>query len=126
MNTPRFTGTKGTDNTERRVKRGYYAPAYAATITVTPHPANAHLLVVLALTGALTLNIGVGTSTTPPMVGDTMKVYATSDGTTRTITWGTGIAAAAATLAVTTAKYAVISLEFNGTVWVVVDAVVTA
>lgn len=117
MTTARFTGAANKDNTERIVKNDYQAPAYAASIALAIKPSCAKTLVVLALTGALTLTIGVGTSTTPPYVGDEVTVLAASDGTSRIITFSTGFLPTAGTFSVTTAKHASITFIFNGTGW---------
>lgn len=124
--TARFTGASGKDNTDRRALNDYQAPTYAATLALATKAAAGHTLFVLALTGALTLTIGVGTSSTPPYVGDTIRILATSDGTTRTITFSTGVLPVSSTFAITTAKYATIDFVFNGTGWLETSRAISA
>lgn len=122
----RFPGTVNTENTDRGLKRGYQAPAYAATITLAIDVADGYTLVApAALTGAVTFAVNVGSSTTPPYVGDRIQFLLVSDGTTRTATFGTGFAPNG-TLAITTAKYASIDFIFNGTAWIETGRTVTA
>lgn len=123
--TARFTGATGKDNTDRLGFNDYQAPTYASTIAVVVKPYAKHTLLVLSLTGALTTTINVGTSTTAPFVGDTLRVLATSDGTSRVITFSTGYLPTG-TLSVTTAKYAVIDFVFNGTGWLETNRAVSA
>lgn len=129
MNVPRFTGKPNEENTERAIKRGFLAPAFAATIALAAagfSAINAHHLVVPAvLSGAVTFTAPVGSATTGPYVGDTIEFLLTPDGTTRVVTFGTGFAPNG-TLSVTTAKYASISFVFNGTAWIEKGRTVTA
>lgn len=129
MNTPRFTGLKNKENTERAIKRGYLAPVFAATLSLSAlgyDSINAyHLVNPGVLTGAVTITAPVGTATTGPMVGDELEFLFTPDGTTRVVTFGTGFAPNG-TLSVTTAKYATAVFIFNGTVWVEKGRTVTA
>lgn len=128
MNTPRFTGLANKENTERAIKRGYIAPAFAATLVLASlgfDAINAHHLVNVALTGAATITAPVGTSTTGPMIGDTLEFLFTPDGTSRIVTFGTGFAPNG-TLTVTTAKYAYANFIFNGVAWVEKGRTVTA
>ena len=124
--TARFTGLPGKDNTDRIIKNDYQAPAYAATIALAINASCANTLIQpAALTGAATITANVGTATTAPFVGDTMQVMLVSDATTRTVTFGTGFLSAG-TLAVTTAKYAVINFVFNGVGWLENGRIVSA
>lgn len=114
----------GLDNTDRIRNNAFLQPAYTSTIAIVPQ--TSYILVKPAtLTGAVTFTIGVGSTTTPPYVGDKVEFLLVSDGTTRTATFGTGFTSTG-TLAVTTAKYASISFMFNGTNWQEVGRVVTA
>jgi hypothetical protein len=125
--TPRFTGEAGKDNTERLVKNDYRTPAYAAALTITPATNCAKSLIVPAtLTGAMTLNIGVGLAATDPFVGDTMTFILTSDATSRTVTFGTGITATSVSIAPAISKSATITFMFNGTAWMEVSRAVQA
>lgn len=108
---------QGTDKTDRIFTNQFLQPVYAATLSIVPK--ESHTLVQPAtLTGNVTINIGVGTSTTAPFVGDTIEFLFTPDGSTRTVTWGTGIQPTAATFAVTTAKLGYAKFVFNGTAWI--------
>jgi hypothetical protein len=125
--TPRFAGEAGKDNTERLVKNDYQTPAYAATLTIVPKVNIGKTLVIPAtLTGAVTLNIGVGSATTDPFVGDTMTFILTSDTTSRTVTFGTGITATSVSIAPAISKSATITFMFNGTAWMEVSRAVQA
>lgn len=111
----RFTGAKNTENTGVGQMNDSQTIAYASTITIVTKPTAAVTRVDLGiLTGAQTINIGV----TNCYKGDTLDIFVVSDSSSRTITWGTGVNASAATFVVTTAKYGYISLRFNGTTWV--------
>lgn len=114
----------GTDNTDRIKTNSYQTPAYASTIAIATTAAET-VVQPAALTGAATITIGVGSATTAPYVGDTIKFLLVSDATTRTVTFGTGFAPNG-TLAVTTAKYGSISFIFNGTNWQETGRTVTA
>lgn len=116
----RSTGLPNKDNTFAVLNNDSQTIPYAATINFTPKiQAFKTILQLGTLTGACTINLGVGTSTTAPYVGDEIVMFVASDGTTRTITWGTGCLPVAATFAVTTGKYARISAVFNGTGWII-------
>lgn len=118
MNTPRFTGAPNTENTYRAFQQAFLALAYAAAVTVNPIPNAAKTLVQVAnLTGAITVNIGVGTATTPPMVGDEITILLTSTAG-ETVTWGTGISSNAATLVVAAGKKGRATFTFDGASWV--------
>lgn len=62
--------------------------AYAASMTV--NPTESKTIVTIALTGAGTLALGENAK---PQVGDEMIVKASSDGTARDLTFGTGFTA---------------------------------
>lgn len=114
---PRFTGAKNNDNTDRLVKNDYQAPTYAASIAIATSPYAAKTLVAITLAGALTLTIGVGTSTTPPMVGDTVEFLILSDASIRIVTFSTGFGPAG-TLTTVASKSVTASFMFNGTAWI--------
>ncbi len=114
----RFPGSKNTENTFVGAQIDYQTPAYAASLTINTIP-NAYktLVVVGALTGALTLNLGVGTSTTAPFVGDEIEIFFSST-PGETVTWGAGISANAATLVVAAGKKGSAKFTFDGSSWV--------
>lgn len=115
----------GTDNTDRiRNNQALIGIASTSPIAIVPYASNT-LVQPVALTGATTITIGVGTSTTAPYVGDVVDFLLVSDGTTRTVTFSTGTLPNG-TLAVTTAKTASISFMFNGTAWQETRRTVTA
>lgn len=114
----------GRDNTDRIKDNRFLTPAYASTIAILPRHALT-LVQPATLTGAVTFTAGVGSSTTPPYVGDEIQFLLVSDGTSRTATFGTGFAPNG-TLAVTTAKYGYIDFIFNGTVWQEKSRTITA
>lgn len=122
----RFTGASNSENTSVSFMNDYLAPAYAATIALAIKPTAAKTVIQPAvLTGAVTFTANVGNSTAAPFVGDHIRFYLVSDGTTRTATFGTGFLPTG-TLAVTTAKYATIGFEFNGTGWIETGRAVSA
>jgi hypothetical protein len=69
------------------------------------------------LTGALTVTAGVGTSTTPPNVGDKLTFLFATDGTQRIVTPSTGISAVG-TITIPASKKASLSMTFDGATWV--------
>jgi|GEM_PF-3045053 len=116
----RFTGAKNTENTGRGLQRDHQSIATAATINLATIPNAAFTLFEIALaTATPTINIAVGSSTTPPYVGDRVELIITPDATTRVITWGTGWIPPATTLSATGSKITVVSAIFNGTGWVI-------
>ena len=124
--TPRFTGSANQDNTGRTLLMDYQAPAYASSIAIaTDVNATNTLVQVAQLTGALTMTIGVGTSTTAPYIGDEVRLMFSADGTNRVVTLGTGFVSSG-TLTVTASKFASVSAIFNGTAWQVVSREITA
>lgn len=123
--TARFSPGPGQDNTMRVVTRDYQTPVYAAAITVNTTQEKT-LVKVGLLTGALTLNLGVGSVTNPPFVGDEVEFLFVADTTQRTVTIGTGAAGSASTLVVAISKYGSLKFKFNGTVWQETDRTITA
>lgn len=114
--TARFTGAAGTDNTSRREFTDYQAPVYAASIATVIKPNAARTLVAITLTGALSLTINVGTSTTPPMVGDQVQYLIKSDASIRVVTFSTGFQPAG-TLSTVASKTVSATFMFDGTGW---------
>lgn len=122
----RFTGTAATENTGNKISKDYQTPAYAASIAITTKDTASDTLVKVAqLTGALTLTAGVGTSTTPPMVGDRMTILLGTDGTQRIVTLSTGFISSG-TVTIPASKFACVEAVFNGTAWQVVSREITA
>lgn len=113
----RFTVGAGEDKTFRVNTQDYKTPAYAATLNIVP---SEHITYVKpgALTGALTINVGVGTATTAPYLFDKMVLMFEASGAERTVTLGTGIAKTAATVVIADTKKAIVELIFDGTEWV--------
>ena len=101
------------DTTGRLITQDYLAPAYAATIALSPSQQITYVFVG-ALTGALTIT----SATTVPQIGDTMIIHFTASGANRTVTFSTGFAVSATTLVVVSAKFGTITCIFNGTSWV--------
>jgi len=120
----RFSSAPGSDNTDRIRDNEYLTPAYATTVTINPSK-NKTLANFAALTGAMTINAGVGTASTAPYVGDEMKMLFTA-ATTQVVTFGTGILPSAATLSVTGTKTANVKFVFNGASWCEETRTVTA
>ena len=107
---------KNKDNTDQILNNDYQTPAYAATLNIVTKAA--HTVVKPAtLTGALTINIAVGTSTSAPFVGDKIEFLFTGDATARTITYGTGVAPQIGTLALGISKRGFAQFVFDGTAW---------
>jgi len=119
----RFPNVAGADNTDRIRNNEYLTPAYAATIALLPTKSRT-LVNVAALTGALTVTMGVGTSTTAPYVGDEVIMLFTA-AADRIVTFGTGTLPTA-TLTVLAAKTANVKFIFNGAAWCEVSRAVTA
>lgn len=114
--TARFTGAAAKDNTDRRAFNDYQNPTYAASIAVAVKPNASNTLVQITLTGALTLTIGVGSATTAPYVGDTVKFLIKSDASIRVVTFSTGFQPAG-TLSTVASKTVYASFMFDGTGW---------
>lgn len=114
--TARFTGTKNTENTDRGAFNDYQNPAYAASIAIATKPHASNTLVQITLTGALTLTIGVGTASTAPFVGDTVRFLIKSDASIRVITFSTGFQPAG-TLSTVASKTVSADFMFDGTGW---------
>lgn len=110
---PRFGTVPGDDNTCRVLQNSYAEPAYAATIALTPNAAYTYYNFA-ALTGAATVNL----TTTNCKVNDEIVMLFKNDGTTRTVTLGTGMSVSASTIAVTAAKFSSITFIYNGTTFV--------
>lgn len=114
---------QGTDNTDRILNNSFQAPVYATPLAVVTTAANT-LVQVGALTGALTVTVGVGSSSTAPFVGDKMTFLFTA-AADRVVTFSTGTLPTG-TLTVLAGKTANISFIFNGAVWCESGRTVTA
>ena len=113
------------DNTGRVATYDTQTPAYAATLNITTSAYDT-LVVPGTLTGAMTVNVGVGSSTTAPYVGDTLQLlFKNTSGSTQTVTLGTGVSVSATTLAIPTTKKGAIYLVFDGATWVETGRAVT-
>jgi Tfp pilus assembly protein PilX len=119
------------DNTYRTVNRSYitYANATGVTYsqgtqTVTPTAEQSVFNFTTALTGALTLNCNATSSTFPSYINDKIEVFFLGGSATYSVTYGTGLVGAAATVAIAPNKYAHISGTFNGT-YFICDSVTT-
>lgn len=123
----RFTGAKNTENTDRGLQRDFQTIATAATINLGVIP-NAGLTIfnIALATATPTININVGSASTPPYVGDETTLIITPDATTRVITWGTGFIPTAATFSATASKISICKFIFNGTGWVQTGGSTTA
>ncbi|RYD57015.1 MAG: hypothetical protein EOP56_09415 [Sphingobacteriales bacterium] len=122
--TSRFAGGENNDNTYRILTHQDQAPAYAASIAITTKEYSTTVMPA-QLTGALTLTIGVGTSTTAPMKGDIVRFVFSADGTNRVVTFSTGFQSAG-TLTVVASKFGSASFMFNGTAWIETGRALTA
>lgn len=87
-----------------------YTQAYAATSTPVLKPAFKQIVAYAQLTGAMTINADV----TALKQWNTVVFHFSSDGTSRTVTFGTGFVATA-TIAPAISKDARIEFEFDGT-----------
>jgi hypothetical protein len=112
----RFSGAKNKDNTARVIMHDYQVPTYAASLAIAVKPNVAKTIVRLALTGAITLTVNVGTATTDPAIGDELVLLFTTDGTQRIVTLSTGFASSG-TITIGASKSAAISFMFNGSEW---------
>jgi len=119
----RFPNTPSADNTDRIRTNEYLTPAYAATIALNPSKSKT-LVNFAALTGALTVTIGVGTSSTAPFVGDVVIMMFTA-AADRIVTFTTGVLSTG-TLTVLAGKTANMQFMFNGAAWCETDRTVTA
>jgi hypothetical protein len=123
----RFTGAKNADNTGRAAQRDYQKLAVTTTTNLAVIPNAEYTLFDLSVAVATpTINIGVGSSSTPPYVGDQVRLIITPDSTTRVITWGTGWIPTATTLSATGSKITIVTAIFNGTGWVITSSSTSA
>lgn len=114
--TSRITPGPGQDNTGRNFAFDYQTPAYAAVLNINTLQFDTSV-VPLPLTGNTTLNLGVGSALAPPYVGDILTFLFAAT-VAATVTFGTGVSVSSNTLPVSAGKFASISFQFIGTVWV--------
>ena len=114
--TARFTGAAGKDNTDRIIFNDFQTPTYAASIAIATKVHAANTIVQITLTGALTLTIGVGTSTTAPFIGDRVTFLIKSDASIRVVTFSTGFQPSG-TLSTVASKTVSADFMFDGTGW---------
>lgn len=105
------------DKTGRVATYDTQTPIFAATLTIVTTEFDT-LVEPAVLTGAMTVNVGVGSSTTAPYKGDQLAFLFTSDATGRTVTLGTGMNVTAATIVIPASKKASIFFTFDGAAWV--------
>lgn len=111
-NTPRVVTGPNQDTTGRVITQDYGAPAYAASIALTPTE-QFTTYKVGALTGDLTLTAGA----TLPYIGDEMTLFFTASAADRTVTFSTGFTGLAS-LVVASGASATAKFLFNGAAWV--------
>jgi len=119
MNSFRLSGAKNADSTGRAYEVDVQdAIAYAASVALKTKLFAAKTIFRIAqATGALSITIGVGDSTTPPMSGDEAEIWLSSDGTGRVVTFSTGFAPTG-TLTMVASKKAVANFVFDGAAWI--------
>lgn len=113
----RFIPGANQDITGRVATNDYKNPVYAATINLVCRQ-NRTVFQPGQLTGALTLNVSVGSATTAPYVGDVLICIFAGDATSRTVTFGTGLVVTASTLVITISKKAYAEFVFDGVAWI--------
>lgn len=118
MNSARMDGSTNAEATGAGRIYDYQTPAYAATLNITTKQNRAVTLVKPAtLAGNMTINVGVGSATTDPQIGDELKFLIKSDGSIRTVTLGTGLQGSAATIVTVANKTVSMTFMFDGTGW---------
>lgn len=118
-------GSPNQDKTSRILTNALQTPAFAATLNLVTTEFYT-MVQVGTLTGAMTINVGVGSASSAPYAGDELQLFfLNASGSTQTVTLGTGVLVTAATLAVPTGKTGNITLVFNGTSWVEIARSIT-
>lgn len=105
--------SENNDNTGRLLNFEEFTPAYAATIALTPN-ASETFVNPAQLTGNAVINLTV----TNCKIQDKLVIVLNSDGSARTVTLGTGMAGAAATIVCGADLKATISFIFDGTAFI--------
>jgi hypothetical protein len=115
--TSRFGNTPGKEDSYRLINVDKQSPAYAASLVVATK--KARTIYFVALTGVLSLTIGVGAAdTNPPFVDDEIEFQFTADaGGARVVTFSTGFQSQG-TASVAASKFGTVGFRFNGTAWV--------
>jgi len=113
----------GIENTDRILTNSFQSPAYAASIAIKTVTANT-LVQVGALTGALSLTMGVGDGTDAPFVGDKVTFLFTS-ASIEVVTFSTGMLSTG-TLSTAAGKTANIRFIFNGASWCETNRTITS
>ena len=111
--TPRFGVGTNQDSTGRVLPYAYAEPAYVATLAIVPN-AYQTIYACKTLTGACTII----STLTGALVGDVLKFMFLSDGTGRTVTFGTGFVESAPTLVLTASKKAYAEFIFDGVAFI--------
>ncbi len=115
---------QGTDNTDRVRDNAYSTPAYATPLQLNPSKSYT-IFAPADLTGALTVNVGVGSASTAPYVGDAIQmIFKSTPGST--VTLGTGLLPVSGTIIIPATKTANIAFIFNGASWVETGRAITA
>lgn len=110
-------GSPNQDKTSRVLTNALQTPTFASTLALVF--TEFYTLVTLAVTGAITINFGVGSATLPPYVGDTAEfLFTNGTAGSITVTLGTGTLVTATTIVIPAGKTANISFMFNGASWV--------
>jgi hypothetical protein len=117
MNSPRMSGAVNQEQTGSNRSYDYLNPAWAATLTIVTKSQKAVTLLQVTLGGNLTINVGVGSATTDPQIGDELIMIFKSDASIRTITWGTGLLPSATTIATVASKSVTATFMFDGAGW---------
>lgn len=110
-------GSPNQDITSAVLSNAFQTPTFASTLSLV---FNAFFtLVQLAITGAITINLGVGSAGNPPFVGDEVTfLFSNGTGGSLTVTIGTGALVTAATIVIPAGKTSNITFLFNGAAWV--------
>lgn len=110
---PRFGTLPNQDNTGRALTYAYSAPAYAATLALSPNAYQTTVNVGL-LTGNITITAGVKGGYS----ADQLVLIVTADATGRTVTLSTGFTSRSTPISVPAGLTKIIEFVFNGVTWV--------
>lgn len=110
-------GSPNQDTTSAVLTNAFQTPTFASTLALVFNAF--YTIVSLAVTGAITINLGVGSATLPPYVGDEILfLWTNGTGGSITVTIGTGALVTAGTIVIPAGKTGNLSLVFNGAAWV--------